>query len=66
MFGGRAVLQHGSSVRHPQEYLDFVLPLQHQIFVLFFSLLYFKWVGNVFNGQEVAVLRMAVLRTQLF
>lgn len=53
VFGGRAVLQHGSSVRHPQEYLDFVLPLQHQIFfVLFCSLLYFKWVGNVLMGRK--------------
>jgi len=47
-FGGRAgALQRGSSVRHPRKYLDFVLQLRHQIFALFFSLLYFKWVGNV-------------------
>lgn len=50
-FGGRAgTLQRGSSVRHPRKYLDFVLQLQHQIFVLFFSLLYFKWVGNVLRA----------------
>lgn len=64
VFGGRAgVLQRGSSVRHPRKYLDFVLLLQHQIFVLFFSLLYFKCVGNVLwagNGNGCFV-SMAVL-----
>lgn len=39
--------QPGSSARRPHKYLDLVLQLQHQIFVLFFSLLYFNWVGNV-------------------